>query len=97
MSHSYVPSAAHQRELETAAAVPLSTEAMVTDRITCGSPIYEEIDSLHSLRNDLSEAISNDEDHVTTSTDTVEYVNNFPLPEESKVVQDKYETFPVSY
>ena len=51
---------------------------------------------LDSLRNDVSEATSNDEDHVATSTDTVEYVNNFPLPEERKVVQDKYETFPVS-
>ena len=51
---------------------------------------------LGSSRNDVSEATSNDEDRVAISTDTVEYVSNFPLPKESKVVQDKYETFPVS-
>ena len=93
-----IESAANQRELENVEAVPRATEAMFTYRISCGHPIYEEIDSgymLGSLRNHVSEATSND-DYVAMSTNAVKYVSNFPLPKQNKVVQDKYETFPVS-
>lgn len=92
--------AAHQRELETDEAVQRATEAMVSNPLYSGYPIYEEIDSvymLNSLTNGVSEAISKDEGYVAISTDAVKYVSNFPLSDESKLVQDKYETFPVSH
>ena len=93
--------AAHQRELETDEAVQRATEAMVSNPLYSGYPIYEEIDSvymLNSLTNGVSEATSKDEGYVAISTDAVKYVSNFPLPDsESKLVQDKYETFPVSH
>ena len=91
---------AHQRELETDEAVQRATEAMVSNPLYSGYPIYEEIDSvymLNSLTNGVSETISKDEGYVAISTDAVKYVSNFPLPDESKLVQDKYETFPVSH
>lgn len=75
---------------------------MVPNPIYSGNPIYEEIvDSsymLKSLRNGVkaSEATSKDEGYVALSADAVKYVGSFPLPEESKLVQDKYTTFPVS-
>ena len=92
--------AAHQRELETDVALQRATEAMVPNPLYSGYPIYEEIDSaymLNSLSNGVSEATSKDEGYVAISTDGVKYVSSFPLPEESKLVQDKYETFPVSH
>ena len=94
-----IVSAAHQRELETDEARQRATEAMITNPLYSGYPIYEEIDTaymLGSLRNGVPEATSKDDGYVAISTDTVKYVSNFPLSEESKVVQDKYETFPVS-
>lgn len=96
-----IVSVAHQRELETDEAVQRATEAMVPNPLYSGYPIYEEIiDSaymLNSLRNGVSEATSKDEGYVAISTDTVKYVSSFPLPEESKLIQDEYETFPVSH
>lgn len=93
-------SAAHQRELETDEAVQRATEAMVPNPLYSGYPIYEEIiDStytMNSWRNGVSEATSKDEGYVAISADAVKYVSSFPLPEESKLVQDKYTTFPVS-
>jgi hypothetical protein len=93
--------AAHQRELETDEAVQRAAQAMVPNPIYSGNPIYEEIvDStkLKSLRNGagVSETSSRDEGYVAISADAVKNVNWFPLPEESKMVEDKYATFPVS-
>jgi hypothetical protein len=95
----FIVSTAHQRELETDEAVQRAAEAMVTNPLYSGYPIYEEIDSaymLGSLRNGVPEATAKDDGYVAISTDAVKYMSNFPLPEEGKVVQDKYETFPVS-
>ena len=95
-----IVSAAHQRELETDEARQRATEAMITNPLYSGYPIYEEIDTVYmlgSLRNGVPEATSKDDGYVAISNDTVKYVSNFPLSEESKVVQDKYETFHVSY
>ena len=93
--------AAHQRELETDEAVQRATEAMVSSLFwVSNNIIYEEIDSeymLNSLTNGISQATSKDEGYVAISTDAVKYVSNFPLSDESKLVQDKYETFPVSH
>ena len=79
-----------------------AAQAMVPNPIYSGNPIYEEIvDSsqmLKSLRNGVvaSEATLKDEGYVAISADAVKYVSSFPLPEESKLVEDKYTTFPVS-
>jgi hypothetical protein len=97
MCVTFIASAADQQELEIDEAVQQAAESTVP---SCGYPIYEEIDSaymLGSLRNDAFDATSNDEDYVAISTDAVEYVSNFLLCEESKVVQDKYETSHVSH
>ena len=95
-----IDSAAHQRELETDEAVQRATEAMVPNPLYSGYPIYEEIiDSaytMNSWRNGVPETTSKDEGYVAISADAVKYVSTFPLPEDSKMVQDKYTTFPVS-
>ena len=74
---------------------------MVPNPIYSGNPIYEEIvdlSILKSLRNGIrvSETTSRDEGYVAISADAVKNVNWFPPPEESKLVEDKYATFPVS-
>lgn len=99
--HTYNNLTAHQRELETDEAVQRAAQAMVPNPIYSGNPIYEEIvDSsmLKSLRNGVgvSETTSRDEGYVAISADAVKNVSWFPLPEESKLVEDKYATFPVS-
>lgn len=79
-----------------------AAQAMVPNPIYSGNPIYEEIcDStmLKSLRNGVgvsAETTSRDEGYVAISADAVKNVNWFPVPEESKMVEDKYATFPVS-
>ena len=94
--------AAHQRELETDEAVQRAAQAMVPNPIYSGNPIYEEIpDSsymLKSLRNEVEvpEVMPRDEGYVAISADAIKNMTSFPLPEESKLVNDKYAAFPVS-
>ena len=79
--------------------VQRAAQAMVPNPIYSGNPIYEEIpDSsymLKSLRNEVEvpEVMPRDEGYVAISADAV---TSFPLPEESKLVNDKYAAFPVS-
>jgi hypothetical protein len=100
----FIASTARQRELETDEAVQRAAEAMVTNPLYSGYPIYEEIDSaymLGSLRNTygVPEATAKDDGYVAISTDAVKYVSNiFHYLKRAKcMVQDKYETFPVSH
>ena len=53
---------------------------------------------LKALRNGdgVHEATPKDEGYVAISANAVKNVTIFPLPEESKLVQDKYAAFPVS-
>ena len=73
---------------------------MVPNPIYSGSPIYEEIvdaKNLKSLTKGHVEGGWRDEGYVEISADAVEkMVSTFPIPEENKLVGDKYATISVS-
>lgn len=72
---------------------------MVPNPIYSGNPIYEEIPDpkmLKSLKNGELESQSRDEGYVEISANAVKLLTAYPPPEESKLVNDKYATLPVS-
>lgn len=75
---------------------------MVPNPIYSGNPIYEEIfDSAKpkSLMVSMEKCAAHprDDGYVGISTEAaVKMVESYPIPEESKLVGDKYATFPVS-
>lgn len=98
---------AHQKEIETDEAVQRAAQAMVLNPIYSGSPIYEEIvdaKMLKSLKRKDKEAKAaaeappgRDDGYVHISPEAAEkMLTAYPVPEESKLVGDKYATIPVS-
>ena len=97
---------AHQREIETDEAVQRAAQAMVPNPIYSGSPVYEEIvdaKMLKSLKRKekkagaIAHVPGRDEGYVEISPEAaVRMMSAFPIPEESKLVNDKYATISVS-
>ena len=101
-----VINAALQREIENDEAIQRAAQAMVPNPLYSGSPVYEEIvdaKMLKSLKNKEKEAEAlaqvpvRDEGYVELSAEAaMRILSAFPIPEESKLVDDKYATIPVS-
>ena len=96
------PTTAHQREIETDEAVQRAAQAMVPNPIYSGSPVYEEIvdaKMLKSLKRKeketeaLAQVPVRDEGYIELSSEAaVRMLSAFPMPEENKLVDDKYAT-----
>ena len=92
---------AQQQEIRTDEAVQRAAQAMIPNPIYSGNPIYEEIADAKMLKSlkkvGVSEAPQRDGGYVELSADAaVRMVSAYPIPEESKLVVDKYATITVS-